>query len=159
MTSHRQTWRQRGLESRSSSLTGLGAWADASLKAKTDGGLCGGAPNELGISGGGGMYLPRKGEPWMATFLASETHFPQGQAELSSGEQYSSALRTTPVSCRLNTWDILCYEIPILEVKKQPLRHFITPSGRIANSEMVLFRIRSFTPCLRAERYFYTVSW
>lgn len=90
-------------------IIGFGAWAAASLKAKTDGCLCWGVLNKLGSPGSGRMYLPKKREePWMATFLClRDSHFLQGQAELSSGELYPSApqiqtaLRTMPVGCPL----------------------------------------------------------
>lgn len=41
-------------------IIGFGAWAAASLKAKTDGCLCWGVLNKLGSPGSGRMYLPKK---------------------------------------------------------------------------------------------------
>lgn len=65
MAAHRQNWRQKQSESgRSPLVLGLG---QLPLKAKTDGPLCRGALNELGMSGSGRMYLSKKEEPWMAT--------------------------------------------------------------------------------------------
>lgn len=55
-------------------IIGFGAWAAASLKAKTDGCLCWGVLNKLGSPGSGRMYLPKKrrSHGWPHSF-ASET--------------------------------------------------------------------------------------